>query len=62
MCRALAIQWGLAKNENPNQGSSIIEERTDLVEKAAWVGFERLPELYEQLGKFDNLDPAGWLG
>jgi methylmalonyl-CoA mutase len=37
--RALAIQliinreWGLAKNENPNQGAFIIEELTDLVEK-----------------------------
>ena len=38
--RAVAIQliinreWGLAKNENPNQGSFVIEELTDLVEEA----------------------------
>src|SRR3989440_1068826 len=38
--RAMAIQliinkeWGLAKNENPNQGSFLIEELTDLVEEA----------------------------
>jgi len=38
--RAMAIQliinreWGLARNENPNQGSFIIEELTDLVEQA----------------------------
>ena len=42
--RALAIQliinreWGLAKNENPNQGSFIIEELTDLVEEAVLAG------------------------
>ncbi|MEN9888064.1 MAG: Methylmalonyl-CoA mutase, partial [Pseudomonadota bacterium] len=38
--RAMAIQliinreWGLAKNENPNQGAFIIEELTELVEEA----------------------------
>uniref|UniRef100_UPI0035AF8C37 fused isobutyryl-CoA mutase/GTPase IcmF n=1 Tax=Undibacterium squillarum TaxID=1131567 RepID=UPI0035AF8C37 len=43
--RALAIQliinreWGLAKNENPNQGSFIIEELTDLVEEAVLQEF-----------------------
>ena len=42
--RAMAIQliinreWGLAKNENPNQGSFIIEELTDLVEEAVLQG------------------------
>src|SRR5690606_36636409 len=46
--RALAIQliinkeWGLAKNENPNQGSFIIDELTDLVEEAVLAEFERL--------------------
>jgi len=45
--RAMAIQlvinreWGLAKNENPNQGSYIIDELTDLVESAV------LSEFYE---------------
>ena len=44
--RAMAIQliinkeWGLAKNENPNQGSFIIEELTDLVEEAVLKEFE----------------------
>ena len=46
--RALAIQmiinkeWGLAKNENPDQGAFIIEELTDLVEEAVLQEFERL--------------------
>ena len=45
---ALAIQmiinkeWGLAKNENPNQGAFIIEQLTDLVEQAVLMEFERL--------------------
>ena len=46
--RALAIQlvinreWGLAKNENPNQGSFLIDELTDLVEEAVLKEFEAL--------------------
>jgi isobutyryl-CoA mutase len=46
--RAVAIQlilnreWGLAKNENPNQGSFIIEELTDLVEEAVLKEFEAI--------------------
>jgi methylmalonyl-CoA mutase len=46
--RAMAIQliineeWGLAKNENPNQGAFIIETLTDLVEEAVLAEFERL--------------------
>ena len=45
--RALAIQlvinreWGLAANENPLQGSFIIEELTDLVEEAVLAELER---------------------
>ena len=48
--RALAIQliinkeWGLAMNENSNQGSFIIEELTDLVEEAVLQEFERISE------------------
>ncbi|MCA8918254.1 MAG: methylmalonyl-CoA mutase family protein [Planctomycetes bacterium] len=48
--RALAIQHiinkelGLAKNENPTQGSFIIEELTDLVEEAVLQEFDRLTE------------------
>ena len=46
--RALAIQmiinkeWGLGKNENPNQGAFIIEELTDLVEEAVLAEFDRI--------------------
>jgi len=46
--RALAIQmiinreWGLAANENPLQGSYIVEELTDLVEEAVLAEFERI--------------------
>ena len=47
--RAMAIQLiinrelGLAKNENPLQGSFIIEELTDLVEEAVLSEFDRSP-------------------
>ncbi|MFP4474355.1 MAG: fused isobutyryl-CoA mutase/GTPase IcmF [Desulfatibacillaceae bacterium] len=46
--RALAIQliigreWGLAKNENPNQGAFIVRELTDLVEEAVLSEFDRI--------------------
>ena len=46
--RAMAIQliinreWGLGKNENPNQGSFIIDELTDLVEEAVLKEFEAI--------------------
>ena len=58
--RALAIQliinreWGLAKNENPNQGSFIIEELTDLVEEAVLVEFERIAERGGVLGAMET--------
>ncbi len=48
--RAMAIQliinreWGLAKNENPNQGSFIIDELTELVEEAVLKEFEAISE------------------
>jgi methylmalonyl-CoA mutase len=48
--RAMAIQLiinrelGLAKNENPLQGSFIIEELTDLVEEAVLIEFDRITE------------------
>ncbi len=48
--RAVAIQLiinrelGLAKNENPLQGSFIIEELTDLVEEAVFAEFQRLSD------------------
>src|SRR5205814_4945301 len=46
--RAMAIQmiinreWGVAKNENPNQGSFVLEELTDLVEEAVLKEIEAL--------------------
>lgn len=58
--RALAIQmiidkeWGLAGNENPLQGSFIIEELTDLVEEAVLVEFERLSERGGVLGAMET--------
>jgi methylmalonyl-CoA mutase len=57
--RAIAIQliinreWGLAKNENPNQGSFIVEELTELVEEAVLSEFERLAERGGVLGAME---------
>ena len=58
--RALAIQMiinkelGLAKNENPLQGSFIIEELTDLVEEAVLMEFERLNSRGGVLGAMER--------
>ena len=58
--RAMAIQhiinkeWGLAKNQNPNQGSFIIEELTDLVEEAVLKEFERISERGGVLGAMET--------
>jgi len=58
--RAMAIQliinreWGLAKNENPNQGSFIIEELTDLVEEAVLSEFDRIAERGGVLGAMET--------
>jgi methylmalonyl-CoA mutase len=58
--RALAIQmvinheWGLAYNENPNQGSFVIEELTELVEEAVLQEFERLAERGGVLGAMET--------
>jgi methylmalonyl-CoA mutase len=58
--RAMAIQliinreWGLAKNENPNQGSFVIEELTDLVEEAVLKEFERISERGGVLGAMET--------
>ncbi len=58
--RALAIQliinneWGLAKNQNPNQGSFIIEQLTDLVEEAVLQEFERISERGGVLGAMET--------
>ena len=58
--RAMAIQlilnkeWGLAKNENPNQGSFVIEELTDLVEEAVLKEFEALSARGGVLGAMET--------
>ena len=58
--RALAIQmiinreWGLAKNENPNQRSFIIDELTDLVEEAVLLEFDRISERGGVLGAMET--------
>ncbi|MCB9886375.1 MAG: methylmalonyl-CoA mutase family protein [Planctomycetes bacterium] len=63
--RAMAIQLiinkelGLAKNENPLQGSFIIEELTDLVEEAVYAEFERLSERGGVLGAMETMYQRG---
>jgi methylmalonyl-CoA mutase len=58
--RALAIQliinreWGLAKNENMNQGSFIFEELTRLVEEAVLMEFDRITERGGVLGAMET--------
>lgn len=58
--RAIAIQliinreWGLAKNQNPNQGSFVIEELTDLVEAAVLDEFDRLTSRGGVLGAMET--------
>jgi isobutyryl-CoA mutase len=58
--RAMAIQliinreWGLAKNENPNQGAFIIDELTELVEEAVLTEFERIAERGGVLGAMET--------
>ena len=58
--RALAIQliinreWGLAKNENMNQGSFIFEELTRLVEEAVMMEFDRITERGGVLGAMET--------
>lgn len=59
--RAMAIQLiinkelGLAKNENPIQGSFIIEELTDLVEEAVYAEFDRITERGGVLGAMETM-------
>ncbi len=58
--RAMAIQliinreWGLAKNENPSQGSFIIDELTELVEEAVLTEFDRISERGGVLGAMET--------
>jgi methylmalonyl-CoA mutase len=59
--RAMAIQLiinrelGTAKNENPNQGSFLIEELTDLVEDAVMTEFNRITERGGVLGSMERM-------
>ncbi len=59
--RAMAIQLiinrelGTAKNENPNQGSFLIDELTDLVEEAVMIEFDRINERGGVLGAMERM-------
>jgi methylmalonyl-CoA mutase len=63
--RAMAIQLiinkelGLAKNENPMQGSFIIEELTDLVEEAVLAEFDLITERGGVLGAMETMYQRG---
>ncbi len=63
--RAMAIQMiinkelGMAKNENPMQGSFIIEELTDLVEEAVMAEFDRITERGGVLGAMESMYQRG---
>lgn len=63
--RAMAIQLiinkelGLAQNENPLQGSFIIEELTDLVEEAVYAEFDRITERGGVLGAMETMYQRG---
>jgi methylmalonyl-CoA mutase len=63
--RAMAIQLiinrelGLSKNENPIQGSFIIEELTDLVEEAVLLEFDRINERGGVLGSMETMYQRG---
>jgi isobutyryl-CoA mutase len=58
--RALAIQmiinreWGLAMNENPMQGSYVVDQLTDLVEEAVLAEFDRISERGGVLGAMET--------
>jgi methylmalonyl-CoA mutase len=58
--RAMAIQliinkeWGLSANENPLQGSFIIDELTDLVEEAVLAEFDRISDRGGVLGAMET--------
>jgi methylmalonyl-CoA mutase len=58
--RALAIQliidqeWGPTRNENPNQGSFVVDQLTELVEEAVLAEFDRLTERGGVLGAMET--------
>ena len=63
--RAIAIQMiinkelGMTKNENPLQGSYVIEELTDLVEEAVWHEFQRINDRGGVLGAMESMYQRG---
>ena len=63
--RALAIQliinkeMGMTKNENPLQGSFIIEDMTDLVEDAILAEFDRITDRGGVLGAMESMYQRG---
>ena len=63
--RAMAIQLiinkelGLAKNENPLQGSFVIEQLTELVEEAVYAEFDRITERGGVLGAMETMYQRG---
>jgi len=63
--RAMAIQLiinkelGLARNENPMQGSFITEQLTDLVEEAVLLEFDRITERGGVLGAMETMYQRG---
>ncbi len=65
--RAMAIQLiinrelGLAKNENPLQGSFIIEDLTDLVEEAVLAEFKRINDRGGVLGAMETMYQRGMI-
>jgi methylmalonyl-CoA mutase len=58
--RAMAIQmiinreWGVAKNENPNQGAFVLDQLTDLVEEAVLKEFEAISSRGGVLGAMET--------
>ncbi|MEL6133022.1 MAG: methylmalonyl-CoA mutase family protein, partial [Bacteroidota bacterium] len=63
--RAIAIQLiinrelGMTKNQNPLQGSFIVEELTDLVEEAVMIEFDRITERGGVLGAMETMYQRG---
>ena len=52
-------ELGLAKNENPLQGSFVIEELTDLVEEAVLMEFDRITDRGGVLGAMETMYQRG---
>ncbi|MCK6693924.1 MAG: methylmalonyl-CoA mutase family protein, partial [Thermoanaerobaculia bacterium] len=55
----LSRQFGLLKNENPNQGAYIIEYHTEIVEEAVLAEFDRITERGGVLGAMETMYQRG---